>query len=320
MHLSLSSGIAIGVLSLAMVSAQNASEPFRVDWPPSTGECELLKFVISGGLMPYSMYFAASHANDNRTWSEENFIANGNIHSFQLFLTPGIGKYTDALRFRIFDSAGAEDMGWVEVIAPSSEDCSVIDSSMITIEQPSSQESPPSITTKNSIALVGNPSLSPTETIEEAPPSTTRGSPNPTSASPRPGNTPENPAQQTQTDLNPQSSPNPNGQTTGGWTGGGGDGEGPSPVETALQTGEGDPISATNEGSGSQNANPLAPNTPVDFSGALPSENKSVYLSKQAAGVIGATIGTALVVGTAFAWYKYRGSISSTSNKQPRPS
>ncbi|CAG8767908.1 15000_t:CDS:2, partial [Acaulospora colombiana] len=129
---------------------ENASEPFWVEWPPTTGECDMLVFTFHGGLMPYSLYFAVSHATDNQTWSEERFIAYASIISFQVYITPGIG----------FDSAGAEDIACsyfcsiispytvaylsyigIPVTAQSSQECSINDSSMITIEQPSTQES-----------------------------------------------------------------------------------------------------------------------------------------------------------------------------------
>jgi hypothetical protein len=136
MRFSLSSAMVIGIISIVCANAQNDPEPFSVAWLTETGECEWLEFLFRGGLKPYTLYHAVSHAYENRSWSEEVFTGTTSDRLFTLLIAPEIGaplfnrspyfledllldfhnsleigNYTDMLRFRAVDSMGAEDTG-----------------------------------------------------------------------------------------------------------------------------------------------------------------------------------------------------------------
>jgi hypothetical protein len=135
MRFSLSSVIVIGIISMVCANAQNDTEPFSVAWLTETGECEWLEFLFRGGVKPYTLYHSVSHAYENLSWSEEVFTGTTSDRLFTLLIAPEIGtpllnrsplledllldfytsleigNYTDMLRFRAVDSAGAEDIG-----------------------------------------------------------------------------------------------------------------------------------------------------------------------------------------------------------------
>jgi hypothetical protein len=62
-----------------------------VDWAFSSQECEWLEIWFQGGVTPYSLYYAISHASNNVTWSEDMFVTSTSNVLVHLQLTPNIG-------------------------------------------------------------------------------------------------------------------------------------------------------------------------------------------------------------------------------------
>ncbi|PVG02709.1 hypothetical protein CPB86DRAFT_822713 [Serendipita vermifera] len=264
-------GATLVFLSAIEASAPNASEPFSVEWSFAAAECEWLEFWFYGGVAPYSLYYAVTHASNNISWSQEALIASTSNVVFNLQLSPDIGT---------------------EISSEGSDDCNPRGVSTRTLQ--------PSTTTKEAIVYSGHTSMAVTEdadqttgeTLDGQSTITTRGS-GPLESANEEGQisgSPQDSRAVSVTDIHGQSLPLETIQITEVQDG--------ITIVTQIITPMATPVAAST----SRLANGRVP-VPDDNTSASSSENKPVHLLHQAAGVIGGTIAIVLVLGTEELFY-----------------
>ncbi|PVG02706.1 hypothetical protein CPB86DRAFT_794093 [Serendipita vermifera] len=75
------------------VVSQNDLEPFSIEWQSPIAECEREKVKFHGAIEPYRLYSSVAHAVDNyASWSEESLVFTADsTETFDLLVTPNIG-------------------------------------------------------------------------------------------------------------------------------------------------------------------------------------------------------------------------------------
>lgn len=293
---------------VGVLSQEQVSEPLSVDWSPFVSECEPIRLDFRGGLPPYDIYVAVAHAVDNNsTWSEEHMFSTVG-DNFRIWVTPDVANFTDTIRFRVLDIAGDEEDIWIKVIGQSSTPCDPTSATSIDQNLSTNTLEDETTTIKDPAHLsLGLTSIHSNVVATEpmSTPAFTGNSQQPPSSTLQAGATMESPAEETQNggDQPPSASPTANTDTYNTQR------MGVDGASNGSMTAE-----SPNE---SGNATPLAssayhePTNHSDTNNSVSSHsNKRVRLSREAAGVIGATTGCALVVGIAFAWYRRQRSVS----------